>query len=144
MLQRMLDLPDRLAAALVAIRPDNPDALSGLDTLYAEDMRFRDPIQQLSSRAAFLAMNERLLARMRSLTWQIHHADGDDDRVMLEWTMHCTAKLGVKLAVDGTTVARARDGLIIDHRDYWDLGEMFASSLPWGLRLLHAVRRPFA
>lgn len=137
-------LADQLAAALVAIRTDNPDALDGLDQLYAEDMRFRDPIQQLDGRAAFLDMNQRLLRRMRALTWQIHHAMGDDDRAMLEWTMHATTRVGVKLDVDGTTVVRAHGGRIIDHRDYWDLGEMFASSVPWGLRLLHAVRRPFA
>ena len=137
-------LADQLAAALVAIRTDNPDALAGLDKLYAEDLRFRDPIQELSGRAAFLAMNERLLRRMRALSWQIHHATGDDDYAMLEWTMHATSKLGVKLAVDGTTVVHARDGRIVDHRDYRDLGEMFASSVSWGMRVLHAVRRPLA
>jgi ketosteroid isomerase-like protein len=137
-------LADQLAAALVAIRTDNPDALDGLDKLYAEDMRFRDPIQQLDGRAAFLAMNERLLRRMRTLTWQIHHAAGDDDHAMLEWTMRATTKLGLELSVDGTTVVRAHTGRIVDHRDYWDLGEMLASSVSWGLRLLHAVRRPLA
>jgi ketosteroid isomerase-like protein len=137
-------LADDLAAALVAIRPDNADALAGLDLLYAEDMRFRDPIQQLAGRPAFFAMNERLLRRLRALRWQIHHASGDNDHAMLEWTMHATTKLGVKLSVDGTTVVHARTGRIIDHRDYWDLGEMFASSVPWGMRLLHAVRRPLA
>lgn len=137
-------LADQLASALVAINTDNPDALAGLDLLYAEDLRFRDPIQQLNGRAAFFAMNEKLLHRMRALHWEIHHADGDDDHAMLEWTMHATTKLGVKLSVDGATVAHARNGQIIDHRDYWDVGEMFASSVPWGLRLLHVVRRPFA
>jgi limonene-1,2-epoxide hydrolase len=140
----MTALCDRLAAALLAVRPDNPSALEGLATMYADNVHFRDPIQELDGIEAFLDMNTRLLKRMRSLTWQVHRALGDDRYAVLEWSMQATTKLHVKLDVDGTTVVHAHDGKIIDHRDYWDLGEMMASPLPFGLRMLHAVRRPLA
>ena len=64
--------------------------------------------------------------------------------MFLEWTMRGTTKLGLKVKVDGMTRARARDGRIYDHRDYWDLGELMASSVPGGQRILHTVLSPFA
>ncbi|CAN5625168.1 hypothetical protein BH11MYX1_BH11MYX1_42290 [soil metagenome] len=139
-----MSLADRLAAALVAVRPDNPDALIGLRELYAETVHFRDPIQELEGLPAFLAMNEHLLGRLRALTWEIRGAVGDEDYAILEWSMRAETKLRVPIAVDGTTVVRAQGGRIIDHRDYWDLGEMLASPLPFGKRLLQLVRRPLA
>jgi steroid Delta-isomerase len=137
-------LPDRLAAALVDIRPDRPDAIVALSTFYDEALHFRDPIQELDGLPAFLAMNRHLVGRMRSLHWTIRGVTGDDAYAVLEWSVHGTTKFRLPLAVDGTTVVRARNGRIHDHRDYWDLGEMFASPLPFGQRLLYLLRRPLA
>ncbi len=139
-----MSLADRLAAALVAVRPDNPDALAGLRELYDDSVHFRDPIQELDGLPAFLAMNEHLLGRMRSLTWEIHRAFGDEDSAIIEWSMRAKTKVGVTLSVDGTTVVQANGNRVVDHRDYWDLGEMLASPLPFGKRLLHLVRWPLA
>ncbi len=81
---------------------------------------------------------------MRKLDWEIKTARGDDEEVFLEWTMRGTPKLGPAISVSGVTRARARGGLIVDHRDYWDLGEMFASSIPGGQRILHGLLKPLA
>jgi hypothetical protein len=137
-------LPDRLAAALVDIRPDRPDALEVLPALYDDALHFRDPIQELDGLPAFLAMNRHLIRRMRSLRWTIRGVTGDDTYAILEWSVRGTTTFRLPLAVDGTTVVRARNGRIYDHRDYWDLGEMFASPLPFGRRLLYLLRRPLA
>ncbi|HEY0255185.1 MAG TPA: nuclear transport factor 2 family protein, partial [Kofleriaceae bacterium] len=64
-----MSLADRLADALVAVRPDHPDPLEALRELYDDSVHFRDPIQELDGLPAFLAMNEHLLGRMRSLEW---------------------------------------------------------------------------
>jgi ketosteroid isomerase-like protein len=134
----------RLRDALVSLTPDRPEAIDALRALYADDMVFRDPIQEVRGIDAFLAMNRRLLHRMRTLEWTVETARGDDDEVFLEWTMTGKAKLGPMLRVHGVTRARARDGRIYDHRDYWDLGELIASSLPGGQRILYALRSPLA
>jgi steroid Delta-isomerase len=139
-----MSLPDRLAAALVNLRPDVPDAIAVLPALYDEAMQFRDPIQQIAGLPAFLAMNRHLLGRMHRLSWTIRGVTGDDTYAVVEWTMRGTTKLRLPLAVDGTTVVRARNGQIVDHRDYWDLGEMLASPLPFGRRMLYLLRRPLA
>jgi hypothetical protein len=81
---------------------------------------------------------------MRGLTWDVVAVHGDEHEAMLEWTMTGVLRLGPRLQVSGVTRVRARGGLIVDHRDYWDLGEMFASAVPGGQRLLELLRKPFA
>jgi hypothetical protein len=89
-------------------------------------------------------MNRRLLRRMRRLDWQIAAVHGNEDEVFVEWRMRCALRLGPAFDVCGVTRARARAGLIVDHRDYWDLGEMLASAFPGGQRVLDVLRSPFA
>ena len=138
------NLATRLRDALVALTPERPDAIDALRAVYADDIHFRDPIQEIRGIDAFLAMNRRLLARMRTLEWIVVTAAGDDEEVFLEWTMRGRTKLGPTVSVDGMTRARGRGGKITDHRDYWDLGELLASSMPAGKRLLHALVSPLA
>ncbi|HVH42172.1 MAG TPA: nuclear transport factor 2 family protein [Labilithrix sp.] len=137
-------LPNRLKDALAQLTPERPEAVEMLRALYTDDIVFRDPVQEVRGIHDFIAMNRRLLRRMRTLEWSIRTAKGDDTDAFLEWTMRGTLKLGPRLKVDGMTHARARDGRIFDHRDYWDLGELMASSVPGGQRILHTVLSPFA
>lgn len=138
------DLSSRLRDALVQLVPGQPEAIASLRELYDDGMVFRDPIQVVRGIDAFLAMNRRLLGRMKRLEWQVHLAHGDATRAVLEWSMRGATKLGVPVKVDGMTRAIARDGRIVDHRDYWDLGELAASPIPGGQRILHALLSPFA
>lgn len=136
--------PTRLRDALVALRPEHPESIEALRPLYADDVVFRDPIQVVRGIDDFMAMNRRLLRRMKSLEWTVNAAKGDDEIVFLEWTMHGSMKLGPKMKVDGTTRARVRGGRVFDHRDYWDLGELMVSAVPGGQRILHTLLSPFA
>jgi len=140
----MATLPQRLSALLVDLVPGRPEVFDHLRELYTADLVFRDPIQIVHGMSDFIAMNERLLGKMRTLDWTIRGAWGDDESATVEWTMRGKPKLGPHVEVDGMTRVRARDGKVFDHRDYWDLGELAASGLPGGQRVLRAVLRPFA
>jgi limonene-1,2-epoxide hydrolase len=137
-------LPTRTKDALARITLAHPEAIDDLRDLYADDVRFQDPIQTLEGLEAFLAMNRRLLGRARELRFDIHSVTGDDTEFFLAWTMTFAAKLGPRMAVDGTTHARARRGRIVHHRDYWDLGELIASAIPGGRAALRLALSPFA
>lgn len=137
-------LAERVAALLVELVPDRPGALSNLKALYATDVVFRDPIQEVRGLAAFVELNERLLRRMNSLSWTIRGTTGNEENGTIEWSMHGAPKFGPKVAVDGMTRLRARDGKVIDHRDYWDLGELVASTIPGGQRILRKVLSPLS
>jgi hypothetical protein len=137
-------LIENLADALVSMVPGRPNALAHLRTLYADDIVFQDPIQTVRGIAAFMEMNEKLMSKLRSLEWTINAVSGDDTTGIIEWTMHAKSKLGPSLAVDGLTRAQFRAGLVVDHRDYWDLSEMIASAVPGGTFVRSAVRRLLA
>ena len=137
-------LPDRLAAFLPRLVPGSPAVFDELSALYDDAIVFRDPIQEVHGIAEFLAVNKRMLGRMRSLEWQVHAASGDDRYAVIEWTMRGAPKKGPKLSVDGVTRVQARDGKIVDHRDYWDLSEMFASAVSFGERIRRTLLRPLA
>jgi steroid Delta-isomerase len=137
-------LPDRVARFLPRLVPNSPAIFDELRALYADDVRFRDPIQEVHGIAEFLELNRRLLDRMREIAWDIHAAIGDDSYAVVEWTMRGTPRRGPALAVDGVTRVRARGGRIVDHRDYWDLSELAASTLSFGERVRRALLRPLA
>ncbi len=136
-------LAPRLRDALVELRPDNPYAVDTLRDLYAMDMVFRDPIQEINGLEDFIRMNRRLLGRLSELTWTIE-AIAEETLVMIEWRMSGRAKLGPRFDVEGVTRARVLHGRIQHHRDYWDLGELAVSAVPGGKRILHALLKPFA
>jgi ketosteroid isomerase-like protein len=137
-------LPDRLAQLLPRLTPASPTIFDDLRALYADDLTFRDPIQEVHGIAAFLDLNRRLLGRMQTLAWDIHAAIGDDAYAVVEWTMRGKPKHGPAIAVDGVSRVRARDGRIVDHRDYWDLSELAASSVSFGERVRRTLLRPLA
>jgi hypothetical protein len=58
--------------------------------------------------------------------------------------MRCVPKFGPEIRVDGATHLRAKNGRVFYHRDYWDLGEMFASAIPGGHAALRFLLKPLA
>ena len=140
----MSPLPERVAQLLSRLVPGAPAVFDELRALYDDAVVFRDPIQEVHGLAAFLDVNRRMLARMRALSWQIHAAIGDESYAVIEWTMRGTPKRGPALSVDGVTRIRARGGKVVDHRDYWDLSEMFASTMSFGERVRRVLLRPIA
>ncbi len=138
------DLAARTAELLTNLVPGRSEIFDELRAHYAHDLVFRDPIQEVHGIDAFLAMNERLLGRMKSLDWRIHAAFGDGHIALIEWTMIGKPRFGPEVTVDGATRVQARDGRVVDHRDYWDLSELAASIVPFGERVRHALLKPLA
>ena len=140
----MSTLPERLAAGLAALSPHDLPTVEAFRALYHPDVEFRDPVQSLRGLEAFIAMNYRLLRRSKELSFEIHRTSGDDALCFLVWTARFVPKFGPRMEVEGVSELEAKDGLVVRHRDYWDLGELAASSIPGGRRILAAILRPFA
>jgi ketosteroid isomerase-like protein len=111
----------RTREVLELIGVDNEAALAAIRELYHADVFFQDPIQTLHGRDAFVDMNRRLIARSRELAFQVHEVVEADDQLFIVWTMRLAPKAGPAMTFEGTTHARLAGGLIIHHRDYWDL-----------------------
>lgn len=134
-------LAEQLRDLYLAFERDGEAAIERLGALYDPDMLFRDPLQTLHGRDAFLAMNRRILARARRLSFEVPDAIGGRGSVFLAWTMLYEPRLGPKLVFHGTTHARLKGGRIVEQRDYWDLLSSVAQSLPF-VRNAYATLAP--
>lgn len=144
---RQATLGERVGQVLVKVAPKTlAAALDGLRETYADDLVFHDPIQIVRGLPDFLAMNERLVGRMKTLEWTIlgTWSNADDESACIEWNMTGKPKLGPVFSVDGMSRVTARAGRVTQHRDYWDLGELAASGVPGGQKILRTLLRPFA
>ena len=134
-------LAERLRDVLGSFERDREAALPRLAELYDPEVLFRDPLQTLHGREAFLAMNRRIMARSRHLSFDVSDAIGGDGSLFLTWTMAYEPRRGPRIVFEGATHARVRDGVVTEHRDYWDLLSSVAQSLPI-LRSVYASIAP--
>jgi len=91
---------------------------------------------------AFIATTARLINRARVLSFSVHAVVGTDDEFFFTWTMRFAFKVGPVAQVDGASHFRARDGRVVMHRDYWDLANLLATTVPGGQQVLRAMVRP--
>ena len=135
------DLAERLRDVYVSFDLDAEGALTRLAELYDRDVVFRDPLQKLSGREAFLAMNRRVVTRARKLSFDVKDFLGGGDSLFLAWTMAYEPRRGPTLVFEGATYARVRGDVIVEQRDYWDLLSSLAQSIP-GVRHLYSALAP--
>jgi limonene-1,2-epoxide hydrolase len=86
-------------------------------------------------------MNRRIVTRARHIAFDVQEAEGAGGSLFLTWTMEYRAKVGPMLVFEGVTHFRIRGGLIVEHRDYWDLLSSVVATVP-GLRSLYAALTP--
>jgi hypothetical protein len=111
----------RLRRALEALPADVEHALAELRPAYDPHVRFQDPLQAFEGRERFMAMNRKLVEHTRELRFDITDAVETADSIFLAWTMVVRPKVGPRMVIPGTSHLRLRGGLIVEHRDYWDL-----------------------
>jgi hypothetical protein len=92
---------------------------------------FQDPLITTLGRAAFTALNRRMIERARELSVEVLDAVESGEHLFLTWRMRYALRRGPELTIEGATHARARGGRIVEHRDYWDLAGSLAAGAPW-------------
>lgn len=104
-----------------------------LQQLYHADVSFIDPVHELHGRNALTEYFDHAYARLQHCEFtglqQMEHGE----QGFLSWQMqfsHPAIGKGKTIIVHGCSVLRWQDGLIIYHRDYYDLNEMVFRHLP--------------
>ena len=123
-------LPARLAAILSSFETLGSRGLDDLDALYAPHVLFVDPIQQITSRAEFRLMNERLIERCTYVRFEDVTVIGEEPHFVATWKMSFKPRMGPEIRVHGASEFRSEDGLVVYHRDYWDLLSSVMASVP--------------
>jgi len=113
-----------------------------LDSLYAEDVLFRDPLHEIQGLGALRAYFARLYAGVAACHFDFEAQALSGDTAMLTWTMHLRLhrfRRGETLALPGATHLRL-DARVRYHRDYFDVGALLYERLPVLGALLRRVR----
>lgn len=126
-----------VAEILRSISITDPEpTLRALARIYHPDAVFIDPLQTLRGCNEIMAMNQRLMARARELTFDVQHTAEGDGTIFLSWVMYYATRRGPRLRIEGTTLMLLEDGLVTDHVDYWDLLSSVVGTIP-GVRALY-------
>ncbi|MBY5992021.1 nuclear transport factor 2 family protein [Ferrimonas balearica] len=110
-----------------------PDRLDGIDEIYHPEMVFIDPSGELHGRDRFKAHLEALYRDVIECTFALGLPLGGPQHWAQPWVMtlaHPKLNGGQPFQVEGISELRIRDGLIIRHRDYFDLGQMLYEQVP--------------
>ena len=94
---------------------------------YADDIVFRDSIQEVRGIAEFRQLTERLANRSKELHMEVVRAGKTDNLVFIEWEMTITFKKSPKSVLFGMSrLTLDESGRIKEQRDYYDLwGDIF-------------------
>lgn len=107
-----------------------------LDTVYHKDVTFKDPIASHSGIDSVKRYFSHLLDATKHCKFDIHNftenqGDNTPYDAIVEWTMHLTLNnQSSSIAVDGVSLLKLENDLVIYHRDYYDMGEMVYEHIP--------------
>lgn len=107
--------------------------LQQLDQIYHADVEFTDPVHSLAGREALAEYFSHAYARLLYCEFIGGQKMEQGDHGFLSWCMqmrHPAINKGELVTLDGCSVLRWQDGLIIYHRDYYDLTDMVYQYLP--------------
>ena len=112
---------------------------------YAEDMYFRDSIQEIHGKEDFTAMTERLSGRSKDLKMRIVRAVMEDRTVFIEWEMTIAYKKNPSSILYGSSrLTLTEEGKILEQRDYYDLwGDIFDNIPRFGKMYRRFMRKKF-
>ena len=114
-----------------AISLDGEADFSLIERHYHPDVSFRDPIQQVRGRSAFIEMSERLVERCSELGAKVNDSAQTGDLIFLQWTMWLRFGRTPLATIEGVTKLRLdAAGRVIEHRDYFDFWGDTLDSVP--------------
>jgi len=126
----MPDLPQRIAAFYRALDIEGRIALEELDSLYAVNVRFIDPMQETHGRAELRHAFDRMFDKYDHVYFPTVNIVGGNDQFMGTWTMVLRQSFGPEFTVRGASSFVAEDGLVVFQQDFWDLLGSAMNSLP--------------
>lgn len=91
-----------------------------------DDVRFVDPFNDVSGRAALQLIIEDMLTRCVGPAFEIKETALGDERAYVRWRFSFETKRGRAIAFDGVSSLTFRsDGLCASHIDHWDSQEIY-------------------
>ncbi|HET7538467.1 MAG TPA: neutral/alkaline non-lysosomal ceramidase N-terminal domain-containing protein [Polyangiaceae bacterium] len=105
-------------------------SLAGLETLFASDIRFRDPFRDTVGIEPFRELFVRMFKQYRLVEFTDFVAEGDETAFTLRYDMHLRMAMGPTFVTPMASVFRARDGKVCELHDYYDFPSGLVSPIP--------------
>lgn len=112
----------------------NSKDISGLPSVYSHDIEFIDPITTHYGISNVTLYFAQLFENTRSCSFDIKKIESTGEKsFVVEWQMGFVSKKLSKnkeIKVDGVTLLKTNNDLVIYHRDYYDLGQLIYENIP--------------
>ncbi len=131
----------RLIQAFEQLRREDLPALAAL---YAPDARFKDPFNEVQGRAAVARIFEHMFDSLDGPHFVVQQAVVQGQRCVLTWDFCFRMKRHVQgehLIHGASLLLLDEQGLVLDHRDYWDAAEELYEKLPLLGSLMRWLKR---
>ncbi len=122
--------------------------LALLGSIYSKDIRFSDPLHQIVGLEALIHYFKELYQNVDSVTFTFGEQLIDNHKVTLCWVMtirHPRLNNGQDIRVEGISLLNFNaEGLVSEHRDYFDLGAMLYEHIPLLGRIIRKLKERLA
>ncbi|MBL8995198.1 MAG: nuclear transport factor 2 family protein [Spirochaetia bacterium] len=122
----------------------NKDTMSLVDEFYDEKIVFVDPVVTLTSREAIKTYYSNQYQNLISIKFDFESIQSQGDEQMAVWKMtmcHKALQGGRPIVVDGMTHLRLKNGKVVYHHDYFDMGVFIYENIPLLGRLVKFVKK---
>lgn len=121
----------------------SPTSLKNIATFYSEDARFKDPFNEVQGIPAIQAIFEHMFTTTQYPKFIFDEVIEQGSKAFLTWEFHFGLSGKSYIVKGGSMLTFNENGLITDHRDYWDAAEELWEKLPIVGGLVGWLRRRF-
>ncbi|QIZ76843.1 nuclear transport factor 2 family protein [Ferrimonas lipolytica] len=108
--------------------------MDSIDKLYHPEIIFQDPCGTINGRDQLKQHMAELYRNVSAISYELMEPIGSSQSTAAQpWVMtfrHPKLNSGNNISVNGVSILKTQNGLIISHRDYFDMGEMIYESIP--------------
>lgn len=122
---------DRISHAYEDLEPESLDSLM---SLYATNARFKDPFNEVVGVPAIKKIFADMFIKLNAPRFKITSKVVGNGEACLQWEFQFSTrgKAGRGMLIKGCTwLVISQDGLILNHRDYWDAAEELYEKIPF-------------
>lgn len=104
-----------------------------LAEVYADDVVFEDSLHRINGLPALFEYFEKMYENVESIDFDWQETALNDSGGFIRWVMsfrHPRLNKGRTIEVAGVSYLRAHKGKLIEHRDFFDAGEMLYERVP--------------
>ncbi len=121
------------------------ESLTGIASVYAEDVKFRDPFNDITGIEKLRHICEDMFVRLEAPTFKILDTVEQGDQAFLTWDFTFRIKTLkpqlTRTIHGGSHLTFSPDGRVAVHRDYWDAAGELYEQLPVVGSLMRFIKK---